>query len=320
MEKTSYTGIIILNYDNSSDTINCIESVERYNTAPVKYIVVDNGSTNPAVIEDIDGYLEKKFSADYMKYYDKGQLLRCLPKVCFLISPTNDGYARGNNKGLMLAENDASISDILILNNDILFTEDIIPQLLEVRKEMLSPGLISPLLLKKDGKSIDYTCARNDYSRAQYFFQYLLLFVDLFGLLTFFAKKQNLLETNPLLMKKKFFAIEMPSGSCMLINKLLFKQIGYFDPHTFLYFKENILFRKIKKTGNYNYLVPWLNCIHLGASTSKKSPTSFTMKCHIDSNEYYLHNYNKSHFLEFFISKMKYVVMLKIKILSFLRK
>lgn len=320
MEKINYTGIIILNYNNSIDTINCINSVEHFNTSPIKYIIVDNGSTCSDVVEEIDSFLEKKIGTEYVKVSNEKNVVNFLPKACFFISPTNDGYAQGNNKGLMIAEKDTTITDILILNNDILFTEDIIPKLKEIRHDMISPGIISPLLLKKDGKSIDYTCARKDYTHIQLFFQYLFFFIDIFGLLSFFSKKQNLLENNPNLLSSKYFEIEMPSGSCMLIDKLLFKHIGYFDTHTFLYFEENILFRKMEKIGKHNYLVPWLNCVHLGASTSKKSPTFFTMKCHIESNEYYLRNYNSSIFLEFFISNIKHLIMLKIKVLNYLRK
>ena len=41
---TKKTAIIILNYNNPDATIACVESVERFNTAPVRYIIVDNGS------------------------------------------------------------------------------------------------------------------------------------------------------------------------------------------------------------------------------------------------------------------------------------
>lgn len=43
-----------MNYNNSYDTINCIKSVLNYNTYPVKFIVVDNGSPNLNVIEELD--------------------------------------------------------------------------------------------------------------------------------------------------------------------------------------------------------------------------------------------------------------------------
>ena len=38
------TGVIILNYNNSQDTINCINSFLAVNKEPYKIVVVDNGS------------------------------------------------------------------------------------------------------------------------------------------------------------------------------------------------------------------------------------------------------------------------------------
>ena len=43
MDKKRCTGIIILNYNNWEDTLNCILSVEKYNTSNSKYVIVDNG-------------------------------------------------------------------------------------------------------------------------------------------------------------------------------------------------------------------------------------------------------------------------------------
>lgn len=57
-----------MNYNNSYDTINCIKSVLNYNTYPVKFIVVDNGSPNLNVIEELDFFLKETFQNDYAKF------------------------------------------------------------------------------------------------------------------------------------------------------------------------------------------------------------------------------------------------------------
>lgn len=49
-------AIIILNYNNAKDTINSIESVEKYNTFPSKFIIIDNASTNGSA-DQIKKYL-----------------------------------------------------------------------------------------------------------------------------------------------------------------------------------------------------------------------------------------------------------------------
>ena len=72
-----------------------------------------------------------------------------LPYISLLLSSENDGYARGNNKGLKLAETDPEVTDVLILNNDILFVQDIIPSLLDYYYKLPDAGIVSPLLCKK---------------------------------------------------------------------------------------------------------------------------------------------------------------------------
>lgn len=53
-------GVIILNYNNIDDTINCIESVvENSDTDGLKFVVVDNGSSIH-VVEAVRNYLKKK--------------------------------------------------------------------------------------------------------------------------------------------------------------------------------------------------------------------------------------------------------------------
>ena len=40
--------------------------------------------------------------------------------------------------------------------------------------------------------------------------------------------------------------IELPSGSCMMFNAEALRIIGGFDPNTFLYYEEDILYKKLK--------------------------------------------------------------------------
>ena len=157
------TAVIILNYNNYEDTINCIESVELYNTASIKYIVIDNGSTRCNTVESLDRYFRSKFGSQYVMVGDNCNL-RKLPYITFFASKNNDGYARGNNKGLNLAYADDEIDRILILNNDILFVEDIIPELIALSKQLPDCGIVSPILYKKGLLDIDYNCARKNIS------------------------------------------------------------------------------------------------------------------------------------------------------------
>lgn len=286
------TAIIILNYNNSFDTINCIKSVEKYNTASIKLVVVDNGSPDLNAVVEIDAFLSELFCDDY-KRFDEGDEVRYpLPYASFLVCSENAGYARGNNKGLCLVENDDEIDRVLILNNDILFIEDIIPDLIKTQDSTPDCAIISPLLLKRDGMTPDYTCARIDPSLS---FMTMNNFITPFYWLfnvpyeTSFGKfmiLKSMASPYPPLVR-----IELPSGSCMLVKKDIFSNIGYFDPNTFLYYEENILYRKIKGVKMYNYINTRLRCIHLGASSTSKRPSAYIAKASFDSQAYYVRTY-----------------------------
>lgn len=313
-------GIVILDYNNAADTINCIESVVKYTPASsYKIVVVENGSDFNTT-DTISRYVNDSFPDKCMVIDDNALFAAPLHFITVVISKSNDGYAQGNNKALRLLEGDSKIDHIMILNNDILFTEDIVSPLIKYLNTLPNSAIVCPLLTKRDGKTIDLCCARNEYKLMHFFWEYLFLMKDIFGIVNYYGNKVLLLKSHPKLVNKEYFDIEMPSGSCMLLRKDLFKEIGYFDPNTFLYFEENILFQKIKKLGLKNYIIPKYKCIHLGASTSKKTPSAFIMKCQMDSTVYYLRNYRNAPILALFVNMMAKLIMVKIHIQQLILK
>lgn len=290
------TAILILNYNNYEDTINCVESVEKYNTAQVKYIVIDNGSKREGTVDALDHYFSEKFKADYQKV-NEGEKTSKLPYITFLVSKTNDGYACGNNKGLKLAYADEEIDKVMILNNDVLFVEDIIPRLIQEYDSDDHIGIVSPLLYKKNMEGLDYNCARRPESVARTFGRFLLFYFNPFGIKDKWNKKQKYLLDKPELKDTERFEIDLPSGSCMLLSKKLFEEIGSFDSHTFLYNEENILYQKLHARGLTNYIFPQLKCIHLGASSTKKEVGYFMIKASADSTCYYISHYTDASWL-----------------------
>ncbi len=287
------TAILILNYNNYEDTINCVESVEKYNTAQIKYIVIDNGSRREGTREALDQYFLRAFGNQYQKV-SEGEKTEALPYVTFLVSKTNDGYACGNNKGLELAYADEEIDKVMILNNDVLFVEDIIPRLIQEYDSDDHIGIVSPLLYKRNMDGLDYNCARRPESVARTFGRFLLFYFNPFGIKDKWNKQQKYLLDKPELKDTERFEIDLPSGSCMLLSKKLFKEIGSFDPHTFLYNEENILYQKLHTIGKTNWIYPKLKCIHLGASSTKHEVGYFMIKASADSTCYYIENYTKA--------------------------
>lgn len=308
------TAVIILNYNNCEDTINCIESIERHNTAPIKYVVVDNGSTRDDAVAKLEEYFQGKafesctLSDDGQALSERGRGLSggvqalsgkgrgssaVLPYLTFLISAVNDGYARGNNKGIMLACGDEEVDKILVLNNDILFVEDIIPRLSMEMERLPDCAIISPVLYRRNLTDIDYNCARRNASVGGLIRENILHYWHRLSQKKESGRKRmdyilpTLTEPYP-----RILPIELPSGACMLVSKKTFHEIGFFDPNTFLYFEENILYKKVSGMGLKNYLHTQCRCVHLGASSAASVPSLFLINCNIDSGRYYVRKYS----------------------------
>lgn len=305
-----YTAIVILNYNNYIDTINCINSVLKYNTAPVKFFVVDNGSPNKKCVPALKKYFLETFKQEYLEIKDGSQIhIKNFPQMTFIKSGINDGYACGNNKALKYLKDDISVENILILNNDILFVQDIIPNLIRNLETLPKAAIVSPLLLKKDGNSIDYNCARKNTTLRSI----ILSNLELAFHLHLIKSRQYILRNDSFLINNKAVEIELPSGSCMLIKREFFFQIGCFDSNTFLYYEENILYKKTSARGMSNYLIPHLRCIHLGAqSTSLRRNDYKYFVNSYKSQIYYVNMYSHAGI----VSKFIYQISLKLVYLS----
>ncbi|GEM_PF-374748 len=288
------TAILILNFNNPSDTIACIKSVLEFNTARIKIVVVDNASPNKDGVVEISNWMRDHFSFEYNEYSENECSDRALSKATFILGEQNNGYATGNNIGLKFIFKDTEIENVLVLNNDVLFVEDVIPKLVEQLYLLPDAAIVSPLLRKKDGVEIDYNCARKDISIFEVSLNFLTLKKSIFA----FQKKSKdnrlLLKSNPQILDMNEFEIQLPSGSCMLLNARFFQDIGAFDPRTFLYYEENILHSKIEDRKKKAYLIPWLNCIHLGASTISKHKRRYEFDKKCDRSVWiYVNEYSK---------------------------
>lgn len=278
------TCVVILTYNNSSDTLNCIRSVLEFNSAPVKFIVIDNGSDREERKTELKEGLSGLFGIDLTIMNDADcEASGRLGTATLLLSSTNDGYASGNNKGLRLTFRDEEIDNVLILNNDTLFVEDIIPTLRKDLDDTPDAAIVSPVLYKRDGVQFDRNCARRTVSVNELILINFPYPPDPFGI----ARKKQI----PIPETRGLHRIEMPSGSCMMVRKSFFESIDGFDPNTFLYYEENILAEKAKNAGFGIYLDSGIRCIHLGAVSTKKTQSRFAVGCSLQSVQYFVNEY-----------------------------
>ncbi len=100
---TNKICIIVLNWNNAKDTIECLSSLQKITYPNFTILVVDNGSTDTS-IECIS---------------------QAFPHIPILKNGTNLGFAEGNNRGILHAI-EKGAEAFLILNNDTIVHPDIL--------------------------------------------------------------------------------------------------------------------------------------------------------------------------------------------------
>jgi len=119
--------LIILTWNRWELTKNCLDSLRETQLDNVEVLVVDNGSTD-----------------------ETREQLSELDWVQTLFLPENLGFVRGNNAGIEAADPD---SDIVLLNNDIVFTQnDWLERIRSCTIENPSAGIIGCRLVLSDSR------------------------------------------------------------------------------------------------------------------------------------------------------------------------
>lgn len=100
----SKVAIVILNYLNYEDTIECVESILSMQYSICGIVIVDNGSNN------------NSYQILKAKYNKKN-------KIKVISSGANLGYAKGNNIGIAYARKYLHADFVLVANNDTIFID-----------------------------------------------------------------------------------------------------------------------------------------------------------------------------------------------------
>lgn len=303
------TGIVILNYGNYNDTINCIKSVYEYCSGQnVLIVIVDNGSQNDSIVQ-ISTFLAQLNLQHHIIGSDESIVqLDC--EVVIIQTNKNLGYARGNNVGIQFLIK-LKLEEILILNNDILLTSNIISPLISALDSNPEIGIISPLLMK-DENEIDYNCCRIS-PTTKILICESIKYLKLVGINKIIDQKY-LLKLKPELVNQELVYCDIVSGACIMAKRVTWEKLNGFDETTFLYYEENILFEKLKYLNLKMALLTKVNAIHLGARATIKVPNTKILRIELESLLYYLRNFRKTN--HFIITLIKFFKLFQINMLS----
>lgn len=244
---------IIINYNSSRLTQECIESILKKTATTVNFqiIVVDNCSEK-------DDFLKLKQFCDKITF----------PNLQLVRSKINTGFGAGN----MLGVHYASAKHIAFINNDTVFLNDCLSILMKALQNDSSIGMVGGQSYKEDG------------TRMQAFDHFASITKELLG-------RDFLEKVNPKRYPKRKAEYTTPTkvnyvqGSFMMVRNEDFNFVGGFDTNIFLYYEETDLCKRLEKSGKSCYLIPDAHYIHYhGAST----PSSIHIKIELKISLLYI--------------------------------
>lgn len=266
-------NIGILHYKTIDKTIECVSSIIE--TEPSSNIYIIDNYSNDGSLES----LKTRYSSNTNIYY-----------ICL---KDNLGFARANNICMRLLREKGE-SSVILTNNDIVFTQFCIQQLIKTLHKS-DAALVAPKVLNKDGVVMDSVLPFRDDTFHNY------LWHKFCG----YLKKNTKVYAQEQL---KSTQIKTFHGCCFACNLEYMERIGYMDEHTFLYFEEPILASKIESAGYHMLYEPAAKVYHYhGATTSSNREVSNVYK--EQSQKYYLVEYlgANRHLVDFLLFLKKHL-------------
>lgn len=219
-------AVILLNYCNPYDTVNCLRALAAMPEQPRQVIVVDNNSFDDSVAL-IMRELEAFACHSLVREKD----------ICKLHAPTgtrhilvtravNDGFSAGNNVGIKLALRDQMCQAVWLLNTDTLPKPEALSALCRRMSEGDSPCIVGSSLIYAYDRQTVQTFAGGRLNR------YL-------GTTTFYGEG---IEFNQAFCSYEQKHVEQQLdfivGASMLIPRTIFEKIGLLDEKFFLYYED----------------------------------------------------------------------------------
>ncbi|BDZ79037.1 glycosyltransferase [Claveliimonas bilis] len=257
-------GFVILHYNVISETMACVNSIiQNIDTDDYYIIIVDNKSPNHTGRKLLERYHEQE-------------------RIKVILNSENLGFARGNNVGYRYAVEKLQCSFICILNNDTLLIQDDFFAVIKQEYEESAFGILGPKILLKDGQvnflyyrfpdlqhfENELKCHKRDYWQMKWHLNYPIV-----------ACKLIKNRINKLLGRKKeseyrkyqlFTQLDIRRedvilhGCCIVFSpKYIEAYKEAFNPKTFLYKEEELLYLRCKKAELRIVYNPMLKIKHL---------------------------------------------------------
>ena len=128
--------VVIVNYQNWQDTLECLQSLFHSSYSNYKVFVVDNASANHSLehlIAEMDVFSREVKSLRSITLaadeFENTHSIECLPELVFIQHQRNEGFAAGNNAVLAKLKNEDAY--VWLLNPDMLVEKNAMAALVD---------------------------------------------------------------------------------------------------------------------------------------------------------------------------------------------
>ncbi len=256
-------SVVIVNYQTFELTRNTVNSILKYDY-PFSYeiLVVDNASGDDSLSKLQDYFGDK---------------------VEFIASPSNSGFAAGNNLALSVAKGEY----VLLLNSDTIVWENTLEDIYNYMESHSDVGASGCRVLLENG-DLDKACKRTFPNVKNSFFR-------LFHIPNKSKDDNYNLDNLP---DDEVYEIDCLTGAFMFIRKDALDEIGFLDETFFMYGEDIDLCFRIKEAGWKIVYYGKSKITHLKGASSKKQKSKLIYEFYRAMYIYYKkHHASESFFL-----------------------
>lgn len=263
-------SIIIVSYNCREQLKVTLEAVYASKTSyNYEVIIVDNVS--------IDG-TETMVRNDFLS---KPEIAS---KTIFLPNQINEGFGKGNNRGMRLAKGDY----LLLLNPDTRVEDTNFQIMMDFMKLHPEIGMSTCKLVRASGQ-LDWACRRSEATP-------WVSLTRIIGLQKLFPNSK-LFGAYNLMYKSVDEETEIGccSGAYMFISRECYDKVGGFDENFFMYCEDNDLCRRTRDAGYKIWYYPKTYSYHYKGESTKKAPAKMLKAFHDAMWLYYKKYYFKKY-------------------------
>lgn len=247
--------IILLNWNNWSETKECLDSLERVDYPNFEVLTVDNSSNedNKKQIREFHQNVSIFPPSLILRHRlrNGAARLRRTGKFHVLWNSENLGFAGGNNVGIKYALEQGA-DYIMVLNNDTVVAPDFLNELVKVAENNPTFGILGSRIYKYGANEIIFDGGRVN------------KWLNKGGHITSY----ELPVTSPLI-------VDYITGAAMLIKREVIEKVGLMREEYFLYYEDVDWCIRARKTGYKCVLVPTSKVWHKVSATNKEGSPSY---------------------------------------------